>query len=409
MKRLFTLFALLAMLLPATAQQYMYLWQKGTYTRLSLAEVAEMPVTTAGTRITIGGVTYYTALIDSLTFVNPEVYKPKVVVTYDGNTASVEIPAAITGVTYTVDGAHVSLTSSSVTEELDFVLQGSSSAGSLLYTGNYKCNIHLNGLNLTSNRGEAINIDCGKRVGLVLTEGTENVLCDAPGGTHKAALYCRGHLEVEGAGSLTLTGRTKHALGTNEYLQLKRSTGTINVLAAESDGMHAGQYFQMNGGNVTIHNGVKGDGIQAEATKNLEDEFNGQMIFKGGVLTITLPGADVKGLKCDSDFNMYGGQLHITVTGDGSRGISTNGAMLINETENPSSIYIRNSGNVYYDPVTLNDSKSTGIKVDLDFTIEAGTVTVEHSGTKSRGIKIDGNYYNKGGTVNAEIKALNVF
>ncbi len=409
MKRLFTLLTLLSLLLPAAAQQYMYLWQKGTYTRLSLAEVAEMPVTTAGTRITIGGTTYYTAAIDSLTFVNPDVYKPKVVVTYNGNTASVEIPASVKGVTYTVDGAHVALTNTNVTEELDFVLQGTSSAGSLLYTGSYKCNIHLNGLNLTSDRAEAINIDCGKRIGLVLTEGTENVLCDAAGGLHKAALYCRGHLEVEGSGSLTLTGRTKHALGTNEYLQLKRSTGTIHVLAAEGDGVHAGQYFQMNGGNVTIHEGVKGDGIQAEATKDLLDELNGQMLFKGGVLTINLPGADVKGLKCDSLLSVLGGQMHITVTGDGSRGISTNGAMIVNETENPTNIYIRNSGNVYLDPVTLKDSKSTGIKVDLDFTIDAGTVTVEHSGNKSRGIKIDGNYYNNGGTVNAEIKALNIF
>lgn len=390
------------------AQQYMYLWQSGEYTKLPLTEVAELPFSAGGSRLTVAGTTYYVSAIDSLTFTAPVLDTTgKVVVRYSGGTATVSVPASVSGVTYSVSGAHVTLTSTNVTDELEFVLQGASSAGSLTYTGSYKCKFYLNGLNLTSDKGAAINLQCGKRVELILQEGTDNVLCDAAGGTQKAALYCKGHLEVEGGGALTLTGRTKHALSTNEYLQLKRTTGAVTVLSAASDGFHAGQYFQMNGGVVKIAN-VKGDGIQAEMTTDLTDENNGQMIIKGGSLDIDIASADVKGLKCDKDLTLTGGQIRIHVSGAGSKGFGVDGNMTVSETDNPVDIDITAAGGVYTDPVYYTKSKCMGIKVDLDLTVSAGRITVVNTGAQSYGIKVDGTYYHRGGTVNAQVTAAAV-
>lgn len=404
--RRYTLFLLLLVAaIQLSAQQSMYLWRNGDYTRIPLSGAAEMPFSAAGTRVTIAGTTYYASTIDSLTFTAPELdVKDKVVVRYQGGTATVSVPSGVQGVTYKVDGAHVALTSTNVTDELEYVLQGQSSAGSLTYTGSYKCKFYLNGLNLTSNKGAAVDIQCGKRIELVLNEGSTNVLCDAPGGEQKAALYCKGHLEIGGFGTLILTGRTKHALATKEYLQLKRTTGAVIVVAAESDGFHCGQYFQMNGGTVKIDN-VKGDGIQAEETKDPLDENNGEMIIKGGRLELDIPGDDVKGLKCDQNMTISGGQIDITVSGAGSKGIGVDGNLVINEDNNPTDINVLATGGVYTDPILLTTSKCMGIKVDLDLTVSAGRITVKNTGDKSRGIKVDGTYYARGGTVNATVDA----
>ena len=194
----------------------------------------------------------------------------KVVITYNETTASVEVPTTISGITYTISNADVVVTSTNISDDIEYVIHGSSTNGSLNYIGNYKCKFTFNGLYLTSESGAAINIDCSKRVAMVLSEGTVNTLADAESGSHKAALYCKGHMEFEGAGTLNVTGNYKHAISGKEYIQLKKSTGTINITKSANDGIHAGQYFQMNGGTVNI-SGTAGDCIQAEKTSDETD------------------------------------------------------------------------------------------------------------------------------------------
>lgn len=403
-KSILFIIMLLAAAVQSSAQQYMYLWQFGEYTKISCDAAAQMPFSAAGSRITINGTTYYTSAIDSLTFTPPALNtEGKVVVTYNGASASVSIPAGVSGVTYSVSGAHVSLTSTNVADELEYVLQGTSNVGSLVYTGSYKCKFYLNGLNLTSNKNGAIDFQCGKRVELILHEGTVNTLCDASTGTQKATLYCKGHLEIEGAGTLNLTGRVKHAIRTKEYLQLKRSTGAVTVLSAAGDGLHAGQYFQMSGGVVNIAN-VAGDGVQAEITTDATDENNGQMIIKGGTLNVNVTGHDVDGLKCDDDLIISGGNITVYNSGNGSKGISVNGDMLVSEDDNATNIYVEATGGTYVNQTDWTTSRCMGIKVDFDMTVSAGKITVKNTNSASRSIKVDGTYTNNGGTVDATIE-----
>lgn len=403
--RAFFLLAFFFMVPSVDAQQYFYMWQDGNYTRFDRSQVGEMPFTVMGSYLNIGGVAYDVLTIDSLTFTAPVLdLSDKVVVRYSGNTASVTIPAGVSGVTYKVQGAHVTLTSTNTVDELEYVLQGETSDGSLLYYGDYKCKFYLNGLNLTSTVGAAIDLQCGKRIELILQEGKDNYLKDCSGGTQKAALNCDGHLEIEDGGTLTVAGRTGHAIRSNEYLRIKRTTGKVVVTEAVNDGLHCGQYFQMNGGCLSV-SGNKGDCIQAELTKNPQDELNGQLLVQGGKLDLVVAGNDVKGLKSDRNMTISGGEINIQVPGNGSKGISTDVHLFVNETNAPVSIDISATGGTYLDSATGDIKKCMGIKVDFNMTVSGGRIKVVNTGKESSGIKVAGTYTKTGGTVDAQVEA----
>ena len=398
MRKLFSTIALLSLCLaPLSAQRYMRIWQNGESNREALKDIV---YSNGGNSLTVDDVTYNTADIDSITIVK------MVTVTYDGASATVDLGNS-TDITYEVDGAHVTLTNTNTTEEMEVELSGTSTDGSFTYVGSYKCKIHLSGLSLTSTRGAAIDIQNGKRIDLILTDGTVNTLVDCAGGTQKAALYCKGHMEISGSGSLNVQGKTKHAIGTNEYLLLKKSAGAITVTEAVGDAIHAGQYFEMNGGTLNI-SGMAGDGIQAEATNNTEDEFNGQFFINGGSITMTVTSDDTKGIKSTDGGYIHGGTLDIVASGAGSKGIKTGTFLVINEDAGTTNINIRATGAKYTDPVTKETSRCMGMNVGTTLEISAGTVTVVNTGSGSKGIKVATTYYAYGGTVTASIEAIKV-
>ena len=368
----------------------MRIWQNGNNTKVPLSEVT---YAANGTAFTAEGVTYQTSQVDSITFVHI------ITVTWNRTQATVE-KGNVLGVDYSVEGGDVVINSTNTHNELEFVLQGSSTNGSLTYTGTYKCKFYLNNLHLISTKGAALDIQCGKRIAMILNDGTDNSLEDAPNGQQKAALYCKGHLEIEGAGSLTVIGNSKHGICTKEYLQLKKSTGNVTVNGAVSDGIHAGQYFMMNGGTVTV-SGQQGDGIQAEIltldddiTPNPDKEFNGQIFVKGGTVNVTVAGDTRKGIKSDAKMTVTGGTFNITASGDGSKGISVK-HLQINQDDNTSLIQIKANGSTYEDDVTDEETRCMGIKVDKNMAITAGTlnVSIPKGNTVNRGVKIDGQYY----------------
>ena len=240
-------------------------------------------------------------------------------IVYSGNTAVVTIPATA-AVTSSVNGAYVTLTSTTTADEYIYRLSGTTTAGGLTIKGSYKLTLQLAGVNITSQQGAAIDVECGKRIAVQLMEGTTNVLSDYADGSQKAALYFGGHPEFEGGGTLYVTGNAKHAIFAKEYLQIKKSTGTINVLGAVSDGVHCGngkvnnehRYFQMDGGVLNINN-VKGDGIDS-------DDY-GILDIRGGDINVNVTESNAVGLKCDSILYMTGGNVNINVTGNDSEGI----------------------------------------------------------------------------------------
>lgn len=391
----------LCLAIMSQAQEQIRVFKDGSSTRFT---TSELTFSDDGAKLSVADSTYETAKLDSILVVHT------VTVTFSADTATVDLGHA-PNVTYTTEGAHVNILSTNTKSELEFVLQGESTQGSLTYDGPLKCKFYLNGLKLTSNKGAAIDIQCGKRVDLILNPGTENVLADAAGGEQKAALYCKGHLEVEGSGSLTVTGNTKHAIATKEYMQLKKSTGSITVNKAVSDAMHVGQYFQMNGGTLTL-SGQGGDGLQVEVvtldddvTPNPDKENNGKMFIRGGSLNITAANDITEGIKVPGDLTVSGGTFTLLASGDGSRGIQVAGNMLVNEDDNTTLMQIRATGTTYVDEETDDESRCMGIKVKGNLTVNAGKIQVANTGKYSYGIKVDGTYTKSANaTVQANVK-----
>lgn len=375
----------------------------------SAQEVSEMTFTHAGAVLQMGDTAFNVADIDSLIVTPATETISDVLVAYDNAGAVVTIPLALTKtVNATVqDNAYVTVNSFATGgDDVHYTLSGTSGNGAFTMNGKYKCRIVLNGLALTSQKGAAIDIQNGKRIDIELADGTDNTLCDATGGAQKACFFVKGHPEFSGGGTLSITGKTKHAFASNEYTRLKKSTGTIRIDESASDAMHCGQYFRMDGGTLIVGEKVLGDGVQAEITKDATDEYNGQMIINGGSISITLNGDDVKGLRSDSAMTITGGSIDISANGAGTRGIACDGNLTINENTGTTAITVRANGGVYTNPNDKTDtSKCMGIRVDGNMTITAGTITVTATGTKAKTIKVSG-LYTKSGT--AVVNAANM-
>ena len=171
MKKLLSIATLLVLTMWANAQT-VYLCKDGDYTTANITQGMEIDLT---------------AGYDSVTFAKPQM-APVVKITYNGTSASVAVPSFLSGVTASVSGANVTITSENTTDEVTYATSGQSADGSLTIIGSYKLTLALNGLDLTSATGAAIDIQCGKRTEIVLGEGTVNSLTDAATGTQKGCL-----------------------------------------------------------------------------------------------------------------------------------------------------------------------------------------------------------------------------
>lgn len=407
MKKFFLCGLLLAGIASNCNAQWLRVWQSGESTRYALSEVASIPYVTSGSTISLGADSYSTSEIDSITIVNP------VTISWTASGASVVIPESVEGVTAEVSGGDVVITNTNTWSEQEFILSGTSSAGSFTYNGDFKAKFHLHGLSLTSTSGAAIDIECGKRIDLILKDGSTNTFADAATGEQKAAFYCRGHMEVSGSGSLTVSGNSKHALATKEYLFLKQSVGTITIAKAASDGIHCGEYFLMNGGDIVLNN-IGGDGLQVETDSDSDEELNGHFIMNGGSINLTVTAQDTKGIRLDDDATetaaatvipeMYinDGTITVTITttAKGARAIASDGNMTIG-TATTSPVLNLTAGATRYKDSAGETTRTTGLKVEKDLVIMGGTTTIKATGNKSRGVRA-GTLTAKGGTMKIE-------
>ena len=369
-------------ILPSNAQ-WLRVWKAGESNRVALADAASIPYDAAGKTLTIEGTAYSTAEIDSITIVSP------ITISWNGATASVNIPENVQGVTAEVKNGDVVITNTNEWAEQELILSGIGT-GSLTYNGSYKTKFHLNGVTLTANSGAALDIKCGKRIDLILEDGTVNSLTDAANGSQKAALNCQGHLEVSGSGNLTIAGKTAHGLRTKEYLFIKKSVGSISVTEAVGDAIHCGEYFTMNGGNITL-SGYGADGLQMETAFNSEEENNGIFTINGGTLNVTQSKAGGKAVRADSTvavMNINGGTINITLEDNAtdSKGLVSDGTININESSATTAINIDVLSNGYKDKYD-EKIRSTGIKAETSINIAAGTIKVNAKGKYSRGIR----------------------
>ena len=380
-----------------------------------------------GEQVTIMGKTFYTSDITQMYVDNSEVTDNAVSVVYNEGEATILVAGNIAQyVTPTLTNAHVNIVQSSDVSddtcgEITYTLSGQSSDGEFTLEGSYKASVELNGLSLTNLSGAAINIQDGKRIDLSIKEGTENTIADVASGDWKGAIYCKGHLELKGKGTLNVYGYTAHAISTKEYVEMKNCT--LNILAAAKDGINCNQYFLMESGELNI-SGVADDGVQVSYKDDADrdEEDTGSLTINGGTINITVTGNKTKGLKAEGDLTIADGSINITSSGGG--------VWDEDDAKTKAASCLAADGNIVIENGSMKlistGAGGKGINGDGTLTINGGNITISTTGgmyayvngteytnytgntdnltsdqkSSAKGIKIDGNVDINGGTIN---------
>ncbi len=319
--------------------------------------------------------------VENLDFTNT------VSITFSGSTATVDDSAG-SGVTVSVDGAHVSIESD--VEGVDYILSGSSSAGSFAVYGVPACRLTLSGLDLAADYYPAVNVSTTNGCYVVLEDGTDNTLSDGalylediPG-----AFYSAGPLAISGRGRMTLNVQgEEHGIysPTNVWIR----GGDIAVSGSPKDALHVGGTFQMDNGSLALN--AESDAVDAD-----------RVTIGGGSISIRSTPDNVEGIKCDGDMLIEGGIIHMVIQGDRSKGLSCGGDLEISS----GSLSFLLSGDVYLKSVTnetpsYTDAKyCSGISCNGDLTMNDGRIVMTHTGRAWKGISVDGAMTMADGTIN---------
>lgn len=321
----------------------------------------------------------------------------EITITWDGAKATVDNPYASKGVSITVDNADV-VVNSSTSSEIEYILQGTSSDGSFKIYSDKKFQLTMKGLKLTNADGPAINSQSKKKMELKAQKGFVNVLTDGTSYTtavneedQKGCVFSEGQIIVKGAGELTVNGNYKHGICSDDYVYVENSILTVN---SASDAIHANDSVKILGGTVLLN--PKSDGIDCEGMIVLDG--------KDCSLDIKVPGDDSKAIKSDSLVNVISGNITLTATGKGSKGIKSEGMLLIGDKQTGSgpNLTISTSG------AQLSDSSTSGGNTGGwggwggwgGKPGGGGPGGGESSGTSSKAIKAEGIIYVYGGKLN---------
>ena len=237
-------------------------------------------------------------------------------IAYNGSTATVTMTEDISSYVTVTSGtsSHVKVVQSEQVDdtvgEIYYVLSGATADGEFCLEGSYKCTLTLSGVSITNPSGPAINIQNGKRVEVSIKNGTTSRLVDGENEEYNGAYHCKGHTKFKGKGTLYVTGNSKHAIYSKEYIEVKNCT--INVVSAVKDGFHCKEYFLLESGVINVASATD-DGIQVElkgttstgTTTDHEDEDSGNFYMTGGTLTISSVGS--KCIKASGTISLGGG------------------------------------------------------------------------------------------------------
>jgi len=220
-----------------------------------------------------------------------------------------------------IAGTGASLTGGIVTISLPgtYVLEGQSADAQLIvYTElDEAVRLVLNGVTLSNADTSPIQVRKGKKLVLVLADGTENRIADGTAGQEAdvgdddpdAAIWSKGDVTINGTGALFVEANRKIGIGSKDGLKI--ISGTIQV-SAVSDGIKARDYVAVSGGDVTVEAGA--DGIQAS---NDEAADKGFVAIEGGRVHIT---AQKDGIQAETDILLLAGDISIVSGGGAANG-----------------------------------------------------------------------------------------
>ncbi len=326
-----------------------------------------------------------------------------VTVDYKDESATVTAP---TGVTYTSIGANIDLNLGQ-TKNVKIIAKGSSAKGSLTINGYYKHMLELDNLTLTSTDRPAINDRIAKRV-FVMLKGRSKIE-DGSGYEYKTSkrkgcFYAADHVILCGDGVLEVKGNNRHGFATDGFLfvnpgaTLAVTDAKKNAIHVDGSGVNNGyRGIEVTGGYIYAH-------TSAPAGKAMK--CDGRIALRGGKLSLNASGdaaidpddgllSSPACIKSDSTVYISGGEIALTATGLGAKGVSAD----FNLNIEGAVLEVANCGKTTSDGG--DNSVAKALNANGDISITAGGVYLSAIGEGSTAISADAGFAMGNGVVYA--------
>ena len=347
--------------------------------------------------------------------------------------------------------------SNTSTECITYELSGIASDGFFKLYSSAKQVIKLDGLSLKNPSGAAINNQSHKYTSVIvsgentLEDGAVNSSGDYPDETSgedmKAAFFSEGQLVFSGDGSLTVSANGKAGITSDDYIIINDSP-SIKITSTGGHGLRGKESVGINGGSISIttsatgKKGISTDGslymaggtvsIVSTSDAGISDgeltgaagiKADGIFSIDGGNLNVTVSGKGCKGISCDSDGKFNGGTVTVKATGANYGNSSSQRPGWSDASSSKSSKGIRFEGNLEFNgaAVEVVSAAHEGIEAKGTISITAGAListasddalnsgshltisggTVRAISTGNDGIEANGNMYIKGGYIYA--------
>ncbi len=262
-----------------------------------------------------------------------------------------------------------------------------------------KVTLVLSGVSITNTSGAALYFEQCKRATLVLDENTTSTLADGTATTllDKGAVFANDTIEINGTGSLTVTGNRQHGIVSDDDIIIEN--GAVTVTGAVKDALHANDDITVNGGSLTV-SAAGSDALESEGTVNIN----------GGTLSLSCPSGT--GIKAFTTYYGKGGTVNVLTSADGIKSSGDiyieNGSYQITTTDNAvkatlstnisggtlkvpaSDTAVKGDSAVNVSGGTLElNSSNNAVKSDLSLNISGGDITVVSTGDGLKAYSLD--------------------
>lgn len=288
-----------------------------------------------------------------------------------------------------VDGNKVTADNTSTSEKVMYRLSGTASNGFFKVYSKNKQAIVLDGVSITNPTGSAIN-NQGKKRCFVVVNGS-NSLADGSsytatpdGEDEKAAFFSEGQLVFSGEGSLEVTAKGKAGITSDDYVSFL-SSPKVTVKSSAGHGIRGKDA-------VSVFDGTLDVTVSAAMKKGIASDS--LVVFAGGATTVKVTGGTAyddedqeykasAGVKADQVFIISGGELEVSNSGQGGKGISGDGKGYFQG----GTVKVAVTGSNY-------GQSSSGGHMGW-----GGGSSSSGNSTSAKGIKFDGNLYISGGDI----------